>query len=590
MKKNYILLSLLCAAFLFYNCTETSEGFLDSKGADNPDTEAVFADSAYTVQFHTAIYMQLGRIAMAPHPNSSMINDYKDYEAGTDNSRHVHFAKSEFTPAYTKGDFTQSGINANYSLFKTSWQEMYQSIQRSNTFLKYYENAPLSDARKESMVGEAKFLRAFYYFHLLRSYGAMPIMGDEVLDPFEDHLIPRSTFAEAVEYLEEQLEEAVLNLPEVQDGVDYGRPTKAAALGVLAKLQVLAASPLHNGGNVGTGANRALVGYDDYQVSRWEKAAKTLEKLIALGTHDLIVDNETRPGNGFYEATTTRVSKERVWFWLTTNAYTFPNKQLFPASRGGLYRIAPYHELVEAFPDINGKAITESDVYDIDNPYANRDPRMSYTIIYNGAKWIKTINGTQETVDIYKDEQGNSTQDASNTATGYFFRKCCREEQLGGTTNSEAQGLSFIRYADILLMYAEALTEIDVDANRNKIEEQLFAIRDRAGINPGDDERYGIAENLTKEEMLDLIINERRIEFANECGNRFFDLKRRKLYENLNEVWTSKVSWVKSGNFFTWTAQPLEQHFFDTPRMYFSPIPQSEINSSNNTLIQNPGW
>ncbi|MDR0824441.1 MAG: RagB/SusD family nutrient uptake outer membrane protein [Prevotella sp.] len=589
MKKN-ILLSLICTAFLLISCTETSEGFLDSKGEENPDTEGVFADSAYTVQYHTALYMQLGRIAMAPHTASSMIQDYKDYEAGTDNSRHVHFARSEFTPAYTKGDFTQGGINANYSLFKTSWEEMYQSIQRCNTFIKNYEKAPLSEARKRSMVGEARFLRAFYYFHLLRSYGAVPILYDEVLDPFENHQIPRSTFATVVEYLENELTFAANELPLTQDGIDYGRPTKGAALGLLGKLQVLAASPLHNGGNVGSGDNRLLVGYDDYKVERWEKAAKTLEAMMALGTHKLVVDNDTRPGNGFYKATTTRVSKERVWFWITTNAFTFPNNRLMPRSRGGVYRIVPYHELTEAFPAKDGKPIGESDLYNSEKPYDNRDPRLGYTIIYHGATWIKTLNGVQEPVEIYKNELGQLSEDAAITSTGYFFRKCCREEQLGGTTNSEAQGLSFIRYADIMLMYAEALTEIDVNKNRAKIEQQLFELRDRAGIDPGNDKRYGIPANLNKEDMLSLIINERRIEFANECGNRFFDLKRRKLYEKLNGVWTSAAVWVKAGDFYTWSIQPIEQHFFDTPRMYFSAIPQSEINSSNNTLVQNPGW
>ncbi|MFT4072337.1 MAG: RagB/SusD family nutrient uptake outer membrane protein [Dysgonamonadaceae bacterium] len=579
--------------FLTFACKETSEGFLDAVGQTAPDVEGVFADSLYTVQFHTALYQQLGRCVSAPHSASSMIQDFKDCEQATDNSRHAYFNKSEYTSAYAKGDFTQNGINANFKHFLTTWQEMYQSIQRCNTFLKYYQKAPLSDAKKESLAGEARFLRAFYYFHLLRNYGGIPLLGDKILDPFINEYIPRGTFEDCVHYIGDELKEAVNFLPAEQNGIDYGRPTKGSALGILAKLYQLAASPLHNGGNVGTGDNRPLVGYEDYQESRWQKVVDACEQLIALNQYELVEDNATRAGYGFYLATTKRVSKERIWFWLTTNAYTYPNKHLLPPTRGGSTRAYPYHELTEAFPMIDGKSISESPLYNQDSPYDNRDPRFGYTILYNGSTWIKTLNGTKEPVYTYLQTSTDKNQDAVyvGTPTGYFFRKSCKEEYLGGTTNSEANGQSFIRYADILLTYAEALTELNVNANRTIIEEQLFKVRKRAGIQPGDDNRYGVAENLNKDKMIELILNERRIEFVNECGNWFYDLKRRKLFEKLNGQWTSAAVWTKSGdNIYTWSVQPIEQHFFDTPRMYFNAIPQKEINSSANTLIQNPGW
>ena len=141
-------------------------------------------------------------------------------------------------------------------------------------------------------------------------------------------------------------------------------------------------------------------------------------------------------------------------------------------------------------------------------------------------------------------------------------------------------------------MYAEALTELDVDANRTVIEDILFKIRERAGIKAGSDNRYGIAINMNKQSMIDFIINERRIEFVSENGNRFFDLKRRKLFENLNKVWTSRCVWIKdpiSGE-MSYTIEPDNQHFFDSPRMYQYPIPLAEINSARGSLKQNPGW
>lgn len=591
--KKAITYAILLFAIITYSCTETSEGFLDPRGKESPDREAVFADSAYTVQFHTALYMQLGRVASAPHTSTSMLGDFKDYEQATNNSRHSYFTKIDFTTAFAKADFTQNGINANYNSFKITWEEMYQSIQRCNTFLKYYDDSPLSQKKKDDMVSEARFLRAFYYFHLLRNYGSVPLLYDEVLDPFEKNYVPRADFETLVDYLGEELKDIAKILPEEQSGVDYGRPTKGSALALLSKVYVLAASPLHNGGNVGSGDNKLLVGYEDYNVSRWQRAADVLKEMIDLNTHELYVDNETRPGYGFYMATTRRVSKERIWFWLTTNAFTYPNKHLLPPSRGGSVRSFPYHELTEAFPMKDGKPITVSDIYDSSNPYDNRDPRFDYTILYNGSTWIRQANGSPEPVYTYERTSSDSNQDAvfASTPTGYYFRKGVLEEQLGGSTNSQAQGVAFIRYADILLMYAEALTEIDVDKNRATIEEQLFQIRDRAGIEPGDDNRYGIPENLNKEDMLDLILNERRIEFANEAGNWFFDLKRRKMFEDLNGEWSSAAVWTKSGDdIFSFRVQPIEQHFFDASRMYFNAIPLREINASAQTLIQNPGW
>lgn len=588
-----ITCAILFFAIIIGSCTETSEGFLDPRGKESPDREAVFADSAYTVQFHTALYMQLGRVASAPHTATSMLGDFKDYEQATDNSRHTYFVKSEFTAAYAKADFTQSGINANFSLFRTTWEEMYQSIQRCNTFLKYYDHSPLSPIKKGALVSEARFLRAFYYFHLLRNYGGVPLLYDEVLDPFEKDYVPRADFGTLVDYLADELTEIANILPEEQAGVDYGRPTKGSALALLGKIYVLAASPLHNGGNVGYEDNKALVGYDDYNVSRWQRAANILKQTIDLNTHELVVDNDTRPGYGFYTATTQRVSKERIWFWLTTNAFTYPNKHLLPPSRGGSVRTFPYHELTEAFPMKDGSPITKSHIYDPDNPYENRDPRFGYTVLYNGSTWIRQANGTPEPVYTYERTSSDSNQDAifASTPTGYYFRKGVLEEQLGGSTNSQAQGVAFIRYADVLLMYAEALTEIDVDANRAIIEDQLFQIRERAGIESGEDNRYGVPANLNKDDMLALILNERRIEFANEAGNWFFDLKRRKMFEKLDGQWSSAAVWAKSGeDIYTWRVQPIEQHFFDAPKMYFNAIPLREINASAHTLIQNPGW
>lgn len=588
MKK--ILFYLMGACGLAAACTETTEGFLDSKGKEADDLDAIFSDSAKTMGANSALYFDIGRLTMSPHNNSSNLNEYKCYEACTDNSRHTYFTLSEYTPAFTKGNFSQGGTNANFTDFRRAWQEEYQTIYRCNVFLQNYQRSPLSQAMKDKLANEARFVRAFFYYHLIRCFGSVPIIGDQVIDPFDPVYLARPTLEDCINYVADELRACAEVLPLVADGIDYGRPTKAAALGVLTELYAWAASPLFNGGNIGSGDNRLLVGYDNYDVNRWKKVVSTAEELMALGTNELVIDNDTRPGNGFYKATTTRVSKERVWFWITIN-YTFPQKQLLPASRGGAHRIFPYHELVEAFPMKDGTPIDKSSVEYNSNPYANRDPRLDFTILHNESEWIETVNSsTKKKIYTYRGASDDGYGVGSGSPTGYYFRKCCNENKLGGTYDAEGQGLSFIRYADIMLLYAEALTELDVNANRATIEDQLFQIRNRAGIDPGDNGRYGVPEDMSKDEMIDFIMNERRIEFANECGNRFWDLKRRKMFEKLDGVWTSAAVWEKAADgSYTWSVIPIEQHFF-SQRMYFNAIPQREINSSHGMLIQNPGW
>ena len=175
-------------------CTETTEGFLDSKGKEADDLEAIFSDSLKTMGFHAALFWQVSRIAMSPHSSSSSLNEYKCYEAATDNSRHTYFTLAEFTPAYTKGNFSQAGANANFTDFRLAWMEEFQTIYRCNSFLQNYQRAPMTEATKERLANEARFVRAFFYFHLLRQYGGIPLLYDDVIDPFNPTMLSRSTF------------------------------------------------------------------------------------------------------------------------------------------------------------------------------------------------------------------------------------------------------------------------------------------------------------------------------------------------------------------------------------------------------------
>ncbi len=616
MKKiKYLSFTLLIALLIMaISCTETSEGFLDDK-SEGITIDQIFSDSLMTKQYLATVYWQIPSVLYAPRKAGWFLTDYEDYSSATDDGKEVSNNRQRFSPAFMKADFTQNGINADFEHFLNLWTSMYSNIRICNQVLESIDGAPLTKQTIEGMKLEARFLRAFYYFHLLRNFGGIPIVGDNTLSPFENYDLPRSSFEETVDYLATEFTYLSTSLPDVQNLQEYGRPTKGAALAMLVKLFHYAASPLSNGGNVGSGSNRLLVGYDDFQTSRWQRAKDAIDNFYSYNNeknyYELI---EEANGKGFYTATTSRSSKERIWFWLVdgVGGNTWPHSSLLPKSRSGSPKIVPYHELTEAFPTKDGVDIRDKDsqnkyytspgrynedntLYDPDEPYLNRDPRFYYTFLYNGAMWRRLTDGSKEPVYTYRGAPNDGIF-SSGSPTGYYYAKICKTDVIGNQSNSEVRGtgLAFIRYADILLMDAEVMTEIDYSKNKTKIEELLFKIRKRAGILVGNDSRYGVPLNLSKEEMIDFILNERRIEFVIEGGNRFWDLQRRKLFTEMNNKWSHAAVWEKIGEdngeiFFTWSIQPVEQHYFQS-KMYHLPIPLKEYGSAKGKLLQNPGW
>lgn len=616
MKKIKYLSFILSVVFVMMatSCTETSEGFLDDK-AEGITIEQIFSDSLMTKQYLATVYWQIPSVLYAPRKAGWFLTDYEDYSSATDDGKEVNNNRQRFSPAFMKSDFTQNGINAGFDHFLNLWTSMYSNIRICNQVLENIGKAPLTQETIEGMKLEARFLRAFYYFHLLRNFGGVPLVGDTMLSPFENYDLTRSTYEETVDYIAAEFKHLAENLPEVQNSQDYGRPTKGAALGMLVKLYHYAASPLSNGGNMGSGGNRSLVGYNDFQMSRWQKAKDAVEAFYqyndAKNYYELI---EEADGRGFYTATSSRSSKERIWFWLNdgVGGNSWPHSSLLPKSRSGNPKIVPYHELTEAFPTKDGVDIRDknaqnkyytapgkhnegNELYKPDEPYLNRDPRFYYTFLYNGGMWRRLPDGGKEPIYTYRGAINDGIF-GSGSPTGYYYVKVCQIDVLGNTSSSQVNGngLAFLRYADILLMDAEIMTEIDFARYKDDIEDRLFKIRKRAGILAGEDHRYGIPSDITQTEMMDFIINERRIEFVIEAGNRFWDLQRRKLFAELNNHWSHAAVWEKVGEdegeiFFTWSVQPVEQHYFQS-KMYHLPIPLKEYGSAKGKLLQNPGW
>ncbi len=402
--------------------------------------------------------------------------------------------------------------------------------------------------------------------------------------------IPRNTYEECVNYIISECDAAAARLPVDQLDQDYGRVTKGACLALKSRVLLTAASPLFNGGGiVNSGPIASVIGYPTYDVNRWAKAAQAAKDVIDMGRYNLIVDNTTAPGYGFYQTFVTRVNNELIF--THTQA---PNKdfevQFLPPSRGGQYNTTPSQNLVDAFDMRNGKQITDpTSGYNPANPYINRDPRFNYSIIFNGSSYAMN-NGNQGV--IYTYVKAPTDGQSVGTFTGYYARKMCDVNvSAGGSANAD-RGYPLIRYGEIIINYAEALNESGQIAQALTA---LFQLRNRAGILPGADNRYGIKADITQAELRDVIQKERRTEMALE-DTRFYDERRWKI-AMVTENQFNKVMLItpKSGTIGTdgllynyEVSNSIRRHNF-RPANYLMPIPLGEILKVP-SILQNPGY
>jgi hypothetical protein len=295
-------------------------------------------------------------------------------------------------------------------------------------------------------------------------------------------------------------------------------------------------------------------------------------------------DNTTAPGYGFYAVFLQRVNPEYILPY-NRSANRDMEGYFFPPTRSGAKYTMPSQNIVDAFPMKNGKAITDpTSGYVATNPYVNRDPRFYNTIIYNQAPLFLASAAGQAPVNTYEGAASDGF-DATTSVTGYYCRKMC---DANSSSNTE-RGWPLLRYAEVVLNYAEAINE----AGQPELAvPRLVELRRRAGIDAGTDGRYGIPSGITQAQMRTLVQNERRIELAYE-DHRWHDIRRWKIAMVTNNAYNQRVRIVRGGTSpnFTYTyniVSSIRRHNF-RPEMYLLPIPDGEIRKVP-AFRQNPGW
>ncbi|MCD7973145.1 MAG: RagB/SusD family nutrient uptake outer membrane protein [Candidatus Azobacteroides sp.] len=588
--KNLFYLFLLVLMGGVISCNDS---FLDETVTTDLDYETVFSDSTYTSDFLTEIYADIGFdtdlsrfqdplvILNGPMGGLQTACDEAQYKVVPRISPDVQFVTGTVSPVTIRDD---------------AWKKPYENIRRVNIFFANVHKSPMGEAAKKTYKAEARFLRAWYYFMLLQQYGGIPIIGDVVYESMDEMHGERSTFEECVEYIVKECEEAQKDLEINPSGRDHGRIGIGACKGLISRVRLYAASPLFNGSDFAPdNYPKELVGYPTEDKTRWKVAMEAAQDVMNLGYYSMYEDNDPEPGKGFYQlflaASVPSAYCGTILEKKEGNGSA--RERLFqPPSRQGGGGGYPYQELVDAFPMKNGKPITDPNSgYDEKNPYADRDPRFYNTIIYDQTM-IMDRTGMLP-INIYLKPNGDPFDEDSygiGTPTGYYFNKMLNREIAGNNVHGGPQSRPLIRYAEILLNYAEAKNEYSGPSE--DIYDILKAIRRRGGIEAGDDGMYGLEKNMDYAKMRDAIRHERRIEFVLK-GHRFYDVRRWMIAETtenqqMSAMRVQLVNEATGEKTYTRVTPVSFKHSF-RKAMYLWPIPDAEV-SKLPGLVQNPHY
>lgn len=446
----------------------------------------------------------------------------------------------------------------------------YVAIRRANEFMAKIDDALIDENEKIRLRGEARFLRAFQYFDLVKRYGGIPVI--EIPQTLEDDLlVPRNSVDDCISYILKELDLAIEELPL---NVPRGRASKGAAMALKGRTLLYYASDLFN---------------ETRDITRWQSAAEASKAVMDLQKYDLYPDFRTLwLDNGAHVESIFEVQYHLPEKYHGLDALVKPVR----LANGDAGQRSPLQELVDAFPMKEGKMIHETGSgYDPANPYVGRDDRFYSFIAYNGAKMKGTagLPVHEITLEIYKggrDYDGDPDLRIYNTLTGYYLVKAVDPDNSIYTWGyGSVQPWIELRYAEVLLNYAEAQNEFLASPDKS-VYDALNKLRIRAGIT-----RELPEGSLNKEQMRELIRNERYVELCFE-GKRYWDLRRWKLAgTRLNNVRYSGVVITKhEDNTFSYEYQPVDpQPLVFEEHMYLMPIPRSEI-AKNGNLEQNEGW
>jgi len=492
---------------------------------------------------------------------------------------------------------------------------MYSWIRRANYFLDKIPTSLLSENQIKSLTAECRFIRAYYYFDLVKKYGGMPIITE--VQVFEDNLeelrVNRNKEDEVYEFILTELNAAIVDLPDDRDANNANRATKSVAQALKSRAMLYAGSIAKYGSVQLDG----LVGIPVEKASRYYAESKAASSAIIesnrFGLYDRLYDPATGSGNpaaNYQNIFLDKGNKEII----IQKAYSFPNKahsydnynvpEGYTTNQGSA--ICPTLEMVESYEYRDGtRGIFDIENREYDSPedlYKDKDPRFEGSILRSGSAFahrpvqiyrgIYDENGTlyESLAPFPRDPSINQVgldgpfPTGNYSKTGFYIKKYLEPGSAVVEPGFSSQNYIDFRYAEILLNHGEAAFEL------GDIEEALAVInqvRARAGI------RILSESELTLERLR----NERKVELAFE-DKRFWDIRRWRIGTDLFRSTFAGGLWpylkFENGN-YKYIFRKVSGYPIDggMPRIFNQRDYYSNLSgyiSTNSNIVNNPGW
>lgn len=546
-------LLILCVFFTFYSCDNGLMKF----PLDRPSDSNFLSSQAEMEMAIQGAYSTLKTTQSYNYPTSLLLENLSDN--GWERADQVWMVVSS------------GQHDSNSGLASSLWSQYYTGIGRCNFIIENMVRGKenVKPEVYDRILAEAKFIRAFHYFWLTESFGDVPFPTKPITNLNETQM-SKTGKEEIVDFLLNDLKEAASILPVTISEKEQGRASKGAALTLSAKIA------LHN--------------------QRWQEAVKSAEEVMGLG-YELAESYES-----LFKNAEQRSTKEVIFnlqYVYMFNHYG-PNGVTTRMARGYSSKI-PTQSLVDSYECTDGLSIDKSPLYNPLKPFENRDPRLGYTCVLPGSVFGGyQFESHKDSVECWNYNTVPATrianQDALNayaTFSGYCWRKYAEWSQNDPSVAETP--IMLFRYADVLLMYAEAKIEANqLDAS---VYSAINAVRQRVDM-------PAITEGKTQQQLRSIVRKERKYELAFE-GSRRFDIIRWRIAEQvmsgdlygripkgllssapmIDEWGTPHYDKVANRA----DMRIIETRIFNKDRDYLFPIPRLEV-ETNKLLIQNPNY
>lgn len=566
MKKNIILTAISIAAALF---TMSSCNSLDLSPDNQLSAGTFWKSETHAKQAIVGVY------SMFQNDNVTGLIFTEEICGFVGNGYDLDFA-----------NIAKGSTNSTSGIYSNKWSNLYEGIARANSVIQNVSKmTEVIDQKTIDMyIGEAKFLRAYFYNMLLNYYGGVPIYDESVVvaESFSEMKEPRSSADEVRKFIISDLDAAIAVLPEegYWTGANYGRATKGAAQALKGKVLLYAKDYSGAASMFQTVINSGKYAlYNSYPKLFLPGGDASNEMIFAVQNMGGV---GTDYGMPMCFRMGTRSSFGSCWDNLTASTKfvdSYENIDGTPFNWDDWFPGFNEDNKVkeEVFHLQNGSSYTDpirpAQVDKLLEMYTKRDPRMAWTIILPYTHYLGWASNKERDMEFIIPASGSGNESygsvrVNNSWKVYLFRKFVPEGNMGGAINNRADtpiNFPLIRYADVLLMYAECLNETGKTTDAATY---VNMVRARVGM-----------PNITastKDEMFKAIKHEREVELAGE-GHSYQDYKRWGLLETLNG--SPELDMV-GGTKYTHAV---------ASRDYLWPIPNAEI-EKNPALTQNPGW